>query len=136
MAVTREQALHWQRNLGLADDGKPAPKASKYHNVRVHDPELGDFDSKKEHRYCQGLELRKRAGDISYYLRQVPYRLPGGVVYRADFVVYTRHDVSDWDSLVPVWEVEVIDVKGLRTKTYALKKKQVEALYPVQIVEV
>ena len=33
-------------------------------------------------------------------------------------------------------EVVTVDVKGFRTTEYKLKKRLVEALYPVQIVEI
>ena len=83
------------------------------------------FDSKKEADYCARLDLLKKAGKILYYLRQVPFDLPGGVKYKIDFL--------------EVWNdgrLRYVDVKGLRTAMYRLKKKQVEALYPVVIEEV
>lgn len=45
------------------------------------------------------------------FLRQVPFHLPGGVKYLADFVVFTASGV-----------VEVVDVKGVRTTEYKIKR--------------
>jgi hypothetical protein len=96
--------------------GKYRAKKTEYNGVL--------FDSKKEAAYCARLDLMKAAGKISYYLRQVPFDLPGGVKYRVDFM--------------EVWSdgrVRYVDVKGVRTQVYIMKKKQVEALYPVVIEE-
>lgn len=83
------------------------------------------YASKKEARYAQELDLRVRAGEVVFYLRQVPFHLPGGVVYRVDFAEFATNG-----------EVHFVDVKGMRTKDYITKKKLVEALYPVTIEEV
>ena len=83
------------------------------------------FDSKKEMVHYVCLKSHVVEGIVKYFLRQVPFHLPGNVVYRADFMVFMRDG-----------SVEVRDVKGMKTAMYRLKKKQVEALYPVKIIEV
>jgi hypothetical protein len=82
------------------------------------------FGSKKEAAYYQQLQLAKSSGQLLFFLRQVPFTLPGEVTYRCDFQEF-------WAS----GEVRFVDVKGMRTPMYVLKKKQVEALYPVTIIE-
>ena len=82
------------------------------------------FDSKKEALYYQNLLLRVKGGDVVFFLRQVPFHLPGGVVYRVDFQEFHGDGT-----------VHFVDVKGMRTKGYIMKKKMVEALYPVEIEE-
>lgn len=83
------------------------------------------FASKREARYYEQLRLAIRSGDLLFTLRQVPFHLPGGVVYRCDFAEFWKNG-----------EVRFTDVKGYRTREYLNKKKQVEALYPIQILEV
>jgi len=83
------------------------------------------FDSKKEAGYYDQLKIRVKMGEVHFFLRQSPIHLPGGVVMRIDFIEF-RVDGT----------VHFIDVKGMRTKTYILKKRQVEALYPIVIEEV
>jgi hypothetical protein len=83
------------------------------------------FPSKKQARRYQELVLMMRAGEIKMFLREVPFHLPGNVKYLADFVVF-NHDGT----------FVVEDVKGVRTQTYIMKKKMVEALYPVKIEEI
>lgn len=80
------------------------------------------FDSKKEARYYQELLLRVRAGEVLFFLRQVPIDLPGNVKYRVDFQEF-HADGS----------VHFVDVKGMQTKDFKMKKKQVEDLYPLEI---
>ncbi len=82
------------------------------------------FDSKAEARYYQRLKTRQLAGEVLFFLRQVPFHLPGGVKYVCDFLVFLTDGTA-----------EFVDVKGVRTQTYAIKKKQVEALYPIEIKE-
>jgi hypothetical protein len=83
------------------------------------------FDSKKEaRRYCE-LELLKKAGEVSWFLRQVPFDCGGGIKYRLDFLIV-------WTS----GEVTFEDVKGFKTATYKMKKKLVESRYPIEITEV
>jgi hypothetical protein len=82
------------------------------------------FRSKKERkRYLELMALR-HAGEVKYFLMQVPFRLPGNTKYLLDFLVF-------WKS----GDVTCEDVKGMRTAMYIMKKKQVEALYPVTIIE-
>jgi hypothetical protein len=83
------------------------------------------FQSKLEAKYYNQLKLRVRAKDVVFFLRQVPFHLPGGVTYRVDFQVFLSNGT-----------VEFIDVKGLETKDFIMKKKMVEALYPVEIIVV
>jgi hypothetical protein len=97
--------------------------ASKYHNQPT---EVGGvyFQSKKEANYYAGLLLAQRSGDLLFCLRQVPFHLPGGVKYIVDFAEFWKNGTTRF-----------VDVKGFRTATYRLKKRQVEALYPVKIIE-
>lgn len=100
---------------------KPA-RRSKYNNIKT----LVDgitFDSKAEADYYCLLKILRSNNDVQYFLRQVPFDLPGNTKYRCDFMV-CHHDNR----------IEYIDVKGAVTATFKLKKKQVEALYPVEIV--
>lgn len=83
------------------------------------------FQSKKEARYFSQLQLARQSGELLFFLRQVPFHLPGGVRYVCDFAEF-------WKS----GEVRFVDVKGFATAVYKSKKKMVEAMYPVKILEV
>lgn len=100
------------------------PIRHKFNAVKTECDGIG-FDSKKEARYYEELKARQASGDVLFFIRQVGLDLPGGVKYRVDFVVF-RADGT----------VEFVDVKGMKTPMYAMKKKQVEAQYPIKIKEV
>lgn len=80
------------------------------------------FPSKLEANYYKQLMLRQHAGEVVFFLRQVPFHLPGNVRYVVDFVVFTAEG-----------DVIFVDVKGMKTPEFIMKKKLVEALYPVEI---
>ncbi|PEF60296.1 DUF1064 domain-containing protein [Bacillus cereus] len=101
---------------------------SKYKNKKVH---LDDyvFDSQAEANYYEGLKVRSARGEIQGFERQPVFKLQPAfkkrdksfqaITYIADFLVY-----------LPNGEVEVVDVKGFITQTFALKKKMFEYKYP------
>lgn len=83
------------------------------------------FSSKKEANRYNILKLLQKSGDILFFLRQVPFHLPGGVKYICDFLIFWANG-----------DVTIEDVKGFKTEIYKAKKKMVEALYPVEISEI
>jgi len=101
-----------------------AVKESKYKAVRT-----GHYASKKEARYADTLELQRKAGEIAFWLEQVPFRLPGDVIYRLDFVTFYR-------ILEGQWQVEFVEVKGKDLQLGRTKRKIVEDLYGIKITVV
>ena len=83
------------------------------------------FPSKKQAKYWQELQLAKKSGQLLFVLREAPFHLPGGVRYVVDFIEFWADG-----------SVRFTDVKGMITPIYKAKKKLVEALYPVSILEV
>lgn len=83
------------------------------------------FASKKEAKRYRELKVLRQSGEILFFLRQVPFHLVGNVKYLCDFMIFWTNGT-----------VTIEDVKGMKTPMYILKKKQVEALYPVEIIEV
>ncbi|MBE9491071.1 MAG: DUF1064 domain-containing protein [Bacteroidetes bacterium] len=83
------------------------------------------FDSKKEATYFVTLKSLEKNGDIIFFLRQVPFHLPGGVKYVCDFQEFWADGT-----------VKFVDVKGFKTAMYKAKKKMVESIYPIQITEI
>ena len=102
--------------LGKKQPG--APKKSKYNNKRcTHDG--WSFDSLMEGDYYLYNKLRMSGGLLSYQLLQVPFRLPGKIIYRVDFL-----------EVYPDNAIRYVDIKGSPTKEFIIKKRQVEELYP------
>jgi hypothetical protein len=114
-----------EQRLGI---GSPKPKfptkrsRNKYNAERT---KVGSilFDSKREALYFMRLKAEQAAGKIHHFHRQVTFDLPGDVRYLCDFLIF--------DSLAQ--PPRYVDVKGVRTPTFALKRKQVRALYGVEI---
>lgn len=93
----------------------------KFQAVAVND-DGHRFSSKLEYKYCKYLELLQKAGEVVFFLRQVPFHLPGGVKYVCDFAVFYNDGRCDF-----------VDIKGVETAEFKTKKRLVEAIYPVRI---
>lgn len=91
-------------------------------NAKPVDDDGQHFSSKLEHRYYLHLKLLQKAGEVVFFLRQVPFHLSGNTTYRCDYQVFYTDGT-----------VRFIDCKGMATDIFTLKKKQVEAIYPVEI---
>ena len=98
------------------------PKRNKYGAVKCERDGI-KFASKAERAYYDKLILLQKAEEVSFFLMQVPFRLPGGIVYRADFVIFYPNQSH----------CEVVDVKGFETPSFKLKKKLFESSYPLTI---
>jgi hypothetical protein len=130
-SIISKKELFYEKNLLTAFGDnmttikfrKPFVRSNKYSAKKVVVDGI-TFDSKAEAEFYGQLKLRKYAKDIRFFLRQVPFDLPGGIKYRADFMI-KNNDGS----------IEFIDVKGIRTPTYIIKKKQVEQIYGIEIME-
>lgn len=105
-----------------------SPKKNKYNNKKTIVDGI-EFDSKKEAEYYQKLKFLKRAGEIKDFGLQPRYELQpkfskNGKTYRAityiaDFVIDNTDGTTD-----------VVDVKGIETQVFKIKKKLFEHKYP------
>jgi hypothetical protein len=80
------------------------------------------FSSKAERNFYEKLLEEKASGIVLFFLRQVPFDLPGGVKHLIDFQVFFTDGT-----------VEFVEVKGLDTPMGKAKRKMVEDLYPIKI---
>ena len=115
------------KNPLAATEPAKKPKRRKYNNTPTERDGI-TFDSKREADRYTELMMMLRAGEIYGVFRQHPFQLPGGVVYRADFVV-----------LNPDGTYTVEDVKSEATakdKVYRIKKRQMAAVKGIEISEV
>lgn len=116
-------------------NGKFSVRKSKYGNNKTqYNGKI--YDSFKESQYAKTLDTLKSAtldrDRVNSYDTQIEFRCEVGgrhiCSYFADFKVYYADG-----------RIEIIDVKSKATQAnpvYRLKKKLVEALYPVKIIEV
>lgn len=109
-------------------------KQNKYHNKKVQYDEM-TFDSKKEYSYYLKYKLMEQSGEIKDLKMQVPFTLIETfklqdktyrkTVYKADFTFVDKEG-----------KYHVIDVKGIKTDVYKLKKKLMAWKYGIEIEEV
>ena len=112
-------------------------RKSKYNNKKTCIDGI-KFDSKKEGEYYLYLKNQKLRKKILNFEMQVKYNLipaikdrhtgkslERAVSYKADFVV-TNLDNSE----------SVIDVKGMRTQVYIIKRKLMLYTFGIRIIEV
>lgn len=100
-------------------------KKPKYRNVKTVVDGIR-FDSKLEAARYEELKQLQQRSAVRWFIRQVPFDLPGGIKYRADFVVV-------WDPAFYEPAVTVEDCKGYMTATSKLKITQVEAIYGITV---
>jgi hypothetical protein len=121
MRISEEDYAKMMLQKGQPPEPSP-PKRTKYGSVMENCQGI-KFQSKKEARYFRELQARVFAGEVKYFLRQVPFDL-FGVKYRVDFM-----------EVMADGRIRYVDCKGFRTATYKAKRKQVETIYPVKIIE-
>ena len=92
-------------------DNTARTKKPKYGNKKTK-VDGNTYDSKREAARHSELALMQKAGEIYAWAEQVTFLLPGGVKYRADFVVLQRDGT---------YRIE--DSKGVRAKDYLIKRK-------------
>lgn len=80
------------------------------------------FDSKIESKYYQKLLMLQKSGELLFFLRQVPIHLPGKTKLVIDFQEFWADGT-----------VRFVDIKGVETEVFKIKKRQVEALYPFDL---
>lgn len=112
----------------LVEAEKPPDKESKYKNKKCVIDGI-TFDSKAEAKYYERLWLQRKHGEVTGFDLQVPYRLEINdqliCKYVADFVV-----------TYPDGRIEVIDVKGVETPEFKLKRKLMRAIHNIEVLTV
>lgn len=109
-------------------------KQNKYHNKKVEYDGI-KFDSQKEKSWYIKFKLMEKAGEIHDLKMQFPFTLIETfklqdktyrkTIYKADFTFIDKEG-----------KYHVIDVKGIRTDVYKLKKKLMAWKYGIEIEEV
>ena len=125
---TEEQYQKYIQKQGSKNIFKPQNKKSKYNNRKTVVDGI-TFDSKKEADYYCALKLLKQSGEIRDFGLQPKYELQPAfekngkkyrpITYVADFVIVNNDGTT-----------EVVDVKGVETQVFKIKKKMFEYQYP------
>jgi hypothetical protein len=93
------------------------------------------------HRFASRLEADRylhwhnlwQLKQIHFFLRQVPFELPGGITYRCDFFVVTEGLVFEQKAGRAPRNIVIEDCKGHMTRVSINKIKQVEEIYGVKV---
>lgn len=119
--MTRLSAKEARELLGLA------PKRSKYGNKRVT-VNGRTYASEAEARHCEALILLEQAGKIGGLELQKRFQVLGP---KGELVCTYVADAAYWDHEHD--RFRVIDVKGVETKEFRLKRKLVKAFLGIEI---
>lgn len=95
------------------------------------------FDSKREAEYYTELKIREKAGEITHLELQPRFDCIVNGMHICSYVADFRFQEGvkkDGDFLVR--DMRVVDVKGVKTPVYRIKKKLCEALFNITILEV
>ena len=122
MKWTDQEYAEWLAKKGvMVDKTTVPPKPSKYRSI-MEECQGIKFQSKKEAAFYRELCCRVHAGEIKFFLMQVPFRLAGGYTHRLDFMLI-KTDGS----------IEYVEVKGRDLPMGKMKRKMVEAEYKIVI---
>lgn len=107
--------------------GKPSKARRKYGNTPTC-YQGREYDSAKEARRAQELDLMEKAGEIAGWIPQQPFRLAGGIRYVADFVVLENDGR---------WRAEDVKSDGTRKiASYRMKRRLFKDKFGREIREV
>jgi hypothetical protein len=86
------------------------------------------YDSEAEARYCEGLILREKAGEIGGLEFQRRFQVLGP---KGELVCTYKADAAFWDHTED--RFRVVDVKGVETDVFKLKKKMMRAFLGIEV---
>lgn len=118
---------------------QPAAKRQKYGNKVTTDADGVKHASKKQATRYRDLGLLLKSGEILMLAREVRFRLPGGVEYRADHLTATPRAIEVMAGLVASGDLVVEDVKSDATrndKLYKVKAKQMRECLGLEVREI
>ena len=114
---------------------KREKKVSKYKSVKTEYNGV-IYDSKKEAKYAFILDVLKKEGRISDIRRQVKFEWEEQCHANGMMVTFKRKYLADFTYFdLKKNERVIVDVKGCLTAEYKKKKKIVERLFNVEIIE-
>jgi Protein of unknown function (DUF1064) len=106
----------------LINFGKKMKVINKY-NAKPCAVDGFRFDSIAEADYYNILKCKVKFNEISFFIRQTPFHLPGNTRLVLDFIVFNLDG-----------SFQVMDVKGEKpTPSWSSKRKILEAIYPIKI---
>lgn len=126
-AKTGQKLPALKRNAIHEPERETARRRNKYGNIKTEvDGELAD--SKHEAECYKAFQLQVKGGLYRAVLFQVPFLLPGGVVYKADFVTLNN------DGTYTVFDAKSDATR--KDKAYRIKNRQMKNCLNIEIREI
>lgn len=124
--------MRWTQEEYRAYLEKNGTKEPKYHNKKVeYNGAL--YDSMKEAKYAQELDLRIHAREVISVERQKRYQLDVAGVHICDYIL-------DFCVTLPGGKLEYVDVKGYKKgiayRMFTMKKSLMLACHGIDVLEV
>lgn len=128
MRNREEKIREVERTLEPAIKSKvPAhSRKNKYRNVPTYVDGIR-FSSKAEAKRYENNKARIAAGELAFQLLQVPFYLPAPKSQKP------KRYLLDFLEVFPDGSIEYIDVKGMQTPEFKIKKDVIEATYKITI---
>lgn len=144
--VTEEELLSMGVKYSLKTNKKPIAKKktdtdtnrpkSKYNAIKTVIGNL-KFDSKKEANYYLTLKAKRINGEIRSIKLQPEFLILRGFTLENGERIKGIKYVADFEVEYADGHKEIVDVKGLRTDVYKMKKKMLLDMYPnINFIEV
>ena len=127
------------RPAQVAADQKPKKRRQKYGNKVTTDADGVKHASKKQALRYRDLGLLMKSGEIMMLAREVRFRLPGGIEYRADHLTANQRAIEVMSALVESGDLVIEDVKSEATrndKVFKIKSKQMRECLGLRVKEV
>ncbi len=112
----------------LGDNYPGVPKKHKY-NARKTVVDGITFDSQREADYYCELKLLVRAGEVEWFELQPEFVLQEAFTHHGKKYREIKY-VADFIIGYPDGRVEIVDVKGRKTREYQMKKKMLLKKHP------
>lgn len=109
-------------------------KQSKYKNKKAKYKNI-EFDSMKEMSWYIKYELMEKSGSIKDLQRQVKFELQPSFKLNGKTIRAINY-YADITYIGKDNKLHVIDIKGMRTEVYKLKKKMMAYKYNIEIEEI
>lgn len=123
--------------LGEREEHLSKPKRQGKYNAKKTLVDGFLFDSRAEAEYYSKLKLMQRAGKILRFELQPEYVLQEGFYARSGERIRPIKYIADFLVYYADGHKEVVDVKGMKTEVYKLKRKWFLHKYPeIQLIEI
>jgi hypothetical protein len=120
----------------------PEPEKKHKYNAKATVVDGIKFPSKREAARYTEMAIRQRLGEVLFFLRQVPFHMPGGTRLVVDFLEVPAHIELEIDGrVVRIAMIDVIraggirvkDAKGVETDSFKIKRREIHHHYPVKV---